>query len=684
MSLVAVVRRELIALAMNPYTYVVASAYLVISGIFFAATFLSTRLPDLERYFSNIGATLVVLVPLVASRSFADERRTGVLDLQMSWPVARWKLAVGKFAANTTFLIALVSVMWVYVRHLSVLTDIEVGKSVAEYLGLVLLVVSFSGIAHAISARSSTTPGAAFLGFGALLTLWVIDVIPGWLGNASIAGFRLNSLAPTLRLEPFGRGVVTLHDTLFFLGLAVGGVALAAQAISDRRPRTQDGIVVWLRTATAWLATGAVVVGLFVGAAQVRHQWDLTPTARFTVSALTETQVVDALDEVPVVTAFLERGSAQEVAVRSLIASYEAAGAEIDAQFVDPDVQPSMAKRYDINFYGQALIQLGDRTERVESLSEVSLTSALVRLLQPRALTACFTVGHGERDIAESRLAGLGQFASELRKSGFEVQTLAVAAEGGVERLDACDVVVVAGPHVAFLDGEIRALRDWVEDDGRLIVMAPEDPEVRSQFNDEILRDYGLAFGEGFVTDVSSLRDDPAAVVAFDYPSQSPATEYVKQHEIPTVFSGAVPIGIDPGAAEVGHLSTLAQSSDASGTDVGGAGPLVLAALSDHSELAGAVDELAIERTRIAAIGTADIATNEFFQTLGNRDFVLRLTQWVAREDDLVAAATPPGGVREVPVTDDQRTDLIIRTVAIPALVPLPLAALVARRRRRG
>ncbi len=684
MSLFAVVRRELIALAMNPYSYVVASAYLVISGIFFAATFLSTRLPDLERYFSNIGATLVVLVPLVASRSFADERRTGVLDLQMSWPVARWKLAVGKFAANTTFLITLVSVMWVYVRHLAVLTDVEVGKSVAEYVGLVLLVTSFSGVAHAISARSSTTPGAAFLGFGALLTLWVLDVIPGWLGSASIAGFRLNSLAPTLRLEPFGRGVITLHDTLFFLALAVAGVALAAQAISDRRPRTQDGALAWFRTATAWVVTAAVVAGLFVASAQVRHQWDLTPTARFTVSALTDTQVVGVLEETPRVTAFLERGSAQEVAVRSLIASYEAAGADIDAQFVDPDIQPSVAKRYDISFYGEALVELGGRTERVESLTEVSLTSALVRLLQPRALTVCFTVGHGERDVHESRLAGYGQFASELRKSGFDVETLALAAEGGSERLDTCDVVVVAGPQVPFIAEEMAMLRGWVDDDGRLIVLAPESAEARTQFNDAILRDHGLAFGEGFVTDVSSLRDDPAAVVAVDYPSQSPATSFVKRHEVPTVFSGSVPIGIDPGAAQAGHLSTLVQSSEASGSDVGGVGPLALAALSDRSELTGDTDALAIQRTRIAAVGTADVATNEFFQTLGNRDFVLRLTQWVAREDDLVAAATPPGGVREVPVTDEQRTDLIIRTVAIPGLVPLPLAALVARRRRRG
>lgn len=684
MRLVSVIRHELMALGMNPYAYVVASGFFIISGVFFVAFFLSTQLPDLERYFSNVGATLVVLAPLVAARSFADERRSGVLDLQLSWPVPRWKLAVGKYVANTLYLGALVSVMWLYVRLLAELADIEAGKSVAEYVGLLLLVSAFSGIAHAISARSTTTPGAAFVGFGVLLALWTLDIIPGWLGNARLAGFRLSSLAPTLRLDAFGRGVIPLGDSVFFLGLALGAVVVSILSIGDRAPRwSRRRDVLHTRPATVMGLAGMLLFLLVPASDRLAPQWDLTPTARFSVSEATATQLIPHLTTPPRVTAFVERGSAMEVQLRALLAAYRSAGVELDSVFIDPDIQPSLARRFDVQRYGQAVIELDGGREHVESLTEVTLTSALLRLLRAEAPNACFTTGHGERSISEGRRGGVSQYAADLRASGFEVETIALGAPGGSELLATCDVVILAGPRVELLDSEVKLLANFVESAGRLVVLSGPEGTARQQLNG-ILRPHGVVFGEGVIADTSSLVDDPGSVVAYDYPSLSPATSHVRSHGLPTIFPATRPVAIDPAASGSGHATSLVRSSPDSFTDTGGSGPFDLAALADRSTVVGDADELSIERTRIAAVGSVDVATNEFFRKLGNRDFMLRLTEWVTRQDDLIAAAVAPGGVREVPVTAAQRRSLILRGIILPGLVPLPLAYASARRRRRG
>ena len=73
----AVIRKELRSLVSLPHTYAIAAAFLAISGIFFLTFLVQSNLPDLEQYYSNIATTLLVLAPIIAMRSFAEERRAG-------------------------------------------------------------------------------------------------------------------------------------------------------------------------------------------------------------------------------------------------------------------------------------------------------------------------------------------------------------------------------------------------------------------------------------------------------------------------------------------------------------------------------------------------------------------------------------------------------------------------------
>ena len=109
----AVIRKEARSLVSLPHTYAIACAFLAISGIFFVTFFVQSNLPDLEQYYSNIANTLLVLVPVVAMRSFAEERRTGALDITLSWPVPRTALVIGKYVVNVAYTWLLLSVAWI-------------------------------------------------------------------------------------------------------------------------------------------------------------------------------------------------------------------------------------------------------------------------------------------------------------------------------------------------------------------------------------------------------------------------------------------------------------------------------------------------------------------------------------------------------------------------------------------
>jgi ABC-type transport system involved in multi-copper enzyme maturation permease subunit len=183
MTFLLLLRREFRALASLPHTYSIGAAFLTISGVFFANILISTQSPDLGRYYSNIASTLIVLLPIVAMRSFAEERRSGVLDLTLSWPVPRLTLVLTRFMANTLLAWLLCSIAWVYIRIISGLAPLDMARAAGGYVGLLFLSMAFSALALMVSARAGTPTAAAFLGFGLLLFLWILDFAPGWIGD---------------------------------------------------------------------------------------------------------------------------------------------------------------------------------------------------------------------------------------------------------------------------------------------------------------------------------------------------------------------------------------------------------------------------------------------------------------------------------------------------------------------
>lgn len=683
MSALFVLRRELRALVRLPQTYGIAAAYLVISGIFFVNILISTEVADLASYYSNIANTLLVLVPVVAMRSFAEERRSGALAISLTWPTSRTGLVLGKFAANTVFVWSLASVVWLYFSLVGGMASIQGSRTGGGWIGLLLMAMAFSALALMVSARTASTTAAAFLGFGLLLFLWILEYAPGWIGDG------LRALGPAAHFEAFPRGVLYGDDVAYFLAVTALGLGLTVSALNRDRPG---------RTARSLVQRGAIlglVLGLGVGgtalAADVDAKVDLTADGRNTLTDATRKVLAEVRAPIRV-TGFAQPFSAEEAQFRALVKQYRAAGADIFSDQVDPDVQPARARAAGVGLYGEILVEIGDRREVIDGPTEGALTSALHRLGATTVRRACVTVGHGERSVADESRQGLSTVAAQLQSRLFyEVKTIALAVAGAREELAGCTLVLVAGPQVPFLPEELALLEEYGRSNGRLVVLVDGAGGPRDQLN-ALLAPWGVAYGSGVVADLSALADDPGSVVSSSYPSSSPATLRLRERDLPVVFVNSAPVIGTPVAVEDGHVSPLILSSSKSwlaatpgGPRTGGAeGPFTLAALVDRSRVTeGGGAPMAIDRTRVGVVGSVEVVANRGLELLGNGDFMLALVQWVARDDDLVAAVRPSTGLYKLVLTEGQRDRLIRQGIVFPSLVmllPLPLALLRLKR----
>lgn len=670
----AVFRREVRALMAVPQTYGIAAGFLAISGLFFVTVVLSDRLPDLERYYSNIATTLIVLAPVVAMRSFAEERRSGALDMALSWPIARRALVVGKYGANLAFTWLLLSVVWLYVRILTNLGRVEIGKAAGGFLGLLLLAAAFNAIALAVSARSSSPTAASFLGFAVLLGLWTLQYTQG-----HILGGGLAQLAPSTHLEAAGRGVFDVGDACYFIACTILGLAAAIAALDSHR----SGAAPYRRRRRRFAAAAVAGVGtvLSIGAPAVHAQVDLTPTKRYTVT--NQTRAVARRLPAPVqLTGYVDPDSARAVQLRAVVRQYQAAGIPVRLEIVDPDEQPSRARQDGVQRYGQVLVVVGERRELLDDVGQIPLTSAINRLTRPPA-AVCFTIGHGEPDIEDENPQGFKALAATLRAVGLVPTPVALGAGGARARLERCGAVISA-PRLPFLAEELDLLREFTATRGRLVTLMPPGSSARPQFND-VLRPFGLTFGPGVASDRSALAGDPHSVVAFGYPSEHPVTRTNKRDGVPVLLVEPAPIERATALPEEASLVALVSSSSHSRLPDGARGPFTLAAVADWSAVAsGRAGEPAVDRRVVAAVGSVEPATNRLIGAFGNRDFMSGLIQWIARDDDLIASGRSFGGVDQLLLTSADRRYLVRSGVVLPtiaAAVPLPVAL---RRLRRG
>ncbi|MEE2778787.1 MAG: ABC transporter permease [Acidobacteriota bacterium] len=229
-GLAPVFRREFKSYFSSPLGYVfiviflLASGYLTVSRDF--GRFLEIRQANLDAFFAYVPWIFVVLVPAVAMRLWAEERKSGTVELLLTLPISLEGAYLGKFLAGWCFLDFSLLLTWPVVFQVARLGDPDWGVILAGYIGCGLAAGAFLSIGMLFSAMSKNQVVAFILGVAASTAFLLLglpetlDYVGGALGG--YVEQVLASLSLIDHFESLTRGLVELR-TLAFFALFTGG-----------------------------------------------------------------------------------------------------------------------------------------------------------------------------------------------------------------------------------------------------------------------------------------------------------------------------------------------------------------------------------------------------------------------------------------------------------------------------
>ena len=221
----AVFKREFAAYFATPLAYVFIVIFLFAMGAFtfYVGRFYDNGIADLSVFFGYHPWLYLFLVPAIGMRLWADERRTGTVELLLTLPIPVWATVVGKFLAAWAFTavaLFLTFPIWITVN---VLGEPDNGVIVASYIGSLLMAGGYLAISAAISA-STDNQVIAFVVSVAVCFLFtisgaalVIDFFQLW--APVILVNTISSFSFLTHFQAITSGVIDLRDLIYFASL---------------------------------------------------------------------------------------------------------------------------------------------------------------------------------------------------------------------------------------------------------------------------------------------------------------------------------------------------------------------------------------------------------------------------------------------------------------------------------
>ena len=249
-----IAKRDLGSFFNSPIFYVVTTVFLIIySFIFFnilsffsfqsfqarqlQAMGMNLNLNEMviEPSLQNMSVILLMVIPIITMRSFADEKKMKTFRLLLSSPVHLREIILGKFLACMIVVAVMILISSYSVGFLFLLGEPEPGPIVTGYLGILLMAGCFVSVGIFASSLTDNQIVAAVLTFGFSLFMWII----GWSAQAagSTTGQVLQYLSIVDHLERFLKGLVNTSDLVYYLSFILFNLFLCHRVLDSNRWR---------------------------------------------------------------------------------------------------------------------------------------------------------------------------------------------------------------------------------------------------------------------------------------------------------------------------------------------------------------------------------------------------------------------------------------------------------------
>src|SRR5215470_1403995 len=238
-NVLTIVGKELRSYFVSPVAYVVLTGFLLLGGWFFfnllsrfnlllslymqmqqggdAANRLNLNEYVIAPLMHNLAIVLVILVPMITMRAYAEEKKGGTYELLSTSPVRTGEIVLGKFLASFIFICIMIGLTGIYPAILMKFGNPETGVIISGYLGLILLATVFVAVGLLTSSLTENQIIAAVSGLVATLLLYIIGWPAETAGN--VLGPLLRYLSVTEHSADMVKGLIDTRGLIYFTSL---------------------------------------------------------------------------------------------------------------------------------------------------------------------------------------------------------------------------------------------------------------------------------------------------------------------------------------------------------------------------------------------------------------------------------------------------------------------------------
>ncbi|HWZ34108.1 MAG TPA: ABC transporter permease subunit [Bryobacteraceae bacterium] len=253
MSTWTIAKKELNSYFRSPIAYGVMAFFALIAGYFFyvavvyfvrrgiESSMMGQSFPmDVNEFvvrpvFSNISVIGLFLIPMITMRLFAEEKRTGTIELLLTSPISDLSIILGKWIGGMILYTAMLGLSALSMLVLFAYGQPDWHPIAIGYLGLLLQGGALLAIGTFISNCTKNQIVAGVAGFAICLLLWVLDWVSSF--ETSIGARILSYLSVLQHFDSFGKGVLDSKDIIYYLSVIFVGLFLTARSMESLRWR---------------------------------------------------------------------------------------------------------------------------------------------------------------------------------------------------------------------------------------------------------------------------------------------------------------------------------------------------------------------------------------------------------------------------------------------------------------
>jgi ABC-2 type transport system permease protein len=252
-NILAIAHKELKSYFASPIAYIVIGFFALLFGYFFYALLIFFDRQSMQMagmggpqavnvneqlirpVFLNATVINLFVLPMITMRTYAEEKRSGTIELLLTAPLTDFQIIMGKFLGAMALYATMLAVTLIHISVLFAFGNPEWRPIATAYLGLLLMGGCFISLGLLISSLTKNQIVAGMITFAVFLMLWVINWIASFTGPTTQG--VLNYLSITDHLDDFTKGVLDTKHLVYYVSFIAFGLFLTMRSVDTERWR---------------------------------------------------------------------------------------------------------------------------------------------------------------------------------------------------------------------------------------------------------------------------------------------------------------------------------------------------------------------------------------------------------------------------------------------------------------